>query len=124
MPQCSFQARLGDGQRVTVVANLDSGPSPYFRLERTVVEQAQVFAPTPLISPPVGILGLGLAADWFPEEKQLMTTDGRRLITISFNWPGATQKREQAVAEAVARPYLKKLTAKQAEAVANGYPSG
>ncbi|MGI8571885.1 MAG: hypothetical protein ACR2L9_04560 [Solirubrobacteraceae bacterium] len=124
MPQCSFSARLTDGKRVTVVANLDRAPSPYFRLERTAVEASQSFTPTPLSPPPASVLGLGLEADWFPAEKQLMTTDGLRLITVSFSWPGATQKQEQRVAEAVARPYLKKLSPKQAAAVVNGFPSG
>ena len=124
MPQCSFSARLSDGKRVVVIANLDSAPSPYFRLERTAIEASQVFTPTPMSPPPAAIPGLGLEADWFPAEKQLMTTDGLRLITISFSWPGATQKDEQPVGEAVARTYLKKLTPKQATAVANGYPSG
>jgi hypothetical protein len=124
MPQCSFTARLADGKAVTVVANLDNAPSPYFRLERTAVEAAQVFTPTPMSPPPDAIAGLGLEADWFPAEKQLMTTDGLRLITVSFSWPGATKKQEEGVGEAVARTYLKKLTPKQANAVANGYPSG
>ncbi len=124
MPQCSFSTRLTDGKRVAVVANVDNAPSPYFRLERTAVEASQVFTPTRLSPAPDAIPGLGLEADWFPAMQQLMTTDGLRLITVSFSWPGATQKDEQSVGEAVARTYLKKLSPKQAAAVANGYPSG
>ena len=124
MPQCAFSARLASGERVTVTANVDDAPSPYFRLERTEIEQSQVFTSTPLIPLPVAIKGLGLKADWFPEQDQLMTTDGYRLITVSFAWPGATRRQEQAVGEALARTYLRKLTAKQAERIANGFPSG
>jgi hypothetical protein len=124
MPQCAFSARLLDGGQVTVIANIDSAPSPYFRLERTAIEQSQVFAPSALVPTPQAITGLGLEADWFPSETQLMTTDGLRLITVSFSWPGATERQEEPVAEAVARTYLQKLTAKQANAIANGFPSG
>ncbi len=106
-PQCTFSARLSDAKRVTVVANVDSSAQPYFRLERTYLEAEQVFTPTRLIPAPEAITGLGLEADWFPAQSQLMTTDGLRLITVSVSWPGATQKHEQAVAEIVARPYLR-----------------
>ena len=38
-PQCMFRA---PGLKVTAI--IDSGPQPYFRLERTVVEEAQQFS--------------------------------------------------------------------------------
>ena len=33
-PECRFSARLRSGHRVKVVANVDSAPQAYFRLER------------------------------------------------------------------------------------------
>jgi hypothetical protein len=121
-PQCSFTARLADGKRVIVVANVDSSPSPYFRLERTIVEAAQVFSPGRLIPAPETVKGLGLDASWFPTQSQLMTTDGYRLITMSFTWRGATPKQERAVGASVARTYLHTPHGKTAQDIAAGYP--
>jgi hypothetical protein len=123
-PQCTYKARLADGKRVTIVANVDSSPQPYFRLDRTAEEAAQVFTPGRLIPPPRTIKGLGLEADWFPTQTQLMTTDGYRLITMSFRWRGTTQKREQAVGEAVSRTYLHTPHGKTAQRIAAGLASG
>jgi hypothetical protein len=124
MPQCSFTARLTGDKRVGVTANVSTAPSPYFVLERTIVEASQVFAPTRLSPAPVSVTGLGLEAAWFPAEKQLMATDGTRLLSTSVDWRGATQKHEIALAQAVTRPYLKTPHGKAAEAIAQGYPSG
>lgn len=123
-PQCSFTTRLRGGRRVVVIANVDVAPSPYFVLERTIVEASQVFGSTRVSPAPVSVTGLGLDAAWFPAEAHLMTTDGTRLITTSVDWPGASQKREIALARAVSRPYLKTPHGKAAQARAEGYPSG
>ncbi len=34
MPQCSFRVRVAGKARVQATANVDSGPQPYFVLER------------------------------------------------------------------------------------------
>src|SRR5205823_3416127 len=83
VPRCVF----GIGKR-QVTALVDSGPQPYFRLERTIVEDAQQFSTVRLEPAPVHVGGLGLDASWFPGEQQLMTTDGRRLITVIVKWHG------------------------------------
>jgi len=123
MPQCTFTAQLAPAKRVVALANVDNGPSPYFRLERTEVEAAQPFTSKRLSLPPQAVTGLGIEADWFPQYPQLMATDGARLITVSVTWRGATQSRERALAKALARTYLRKLS-KAAVAKALGYPSG
>ena len=46
MPQCTFTAQLEAG-RVSATVNVDHGPQVQFRLERTVVEAAQLFGPAP-----------------------------------------------------------------------------
>jgi hypothetical protein len=121
-PQCAYTAHLAAGKRVTLIANVDSSPQPYFRLERTYIEAAQVFTPGRLIPPPQAITGLGLEADWFPTQSQLMTTDGYRLITLSYAWRGASQRQEQIVGERLARTYLHTPHGKVAQAIAAGYP--
>jgi hypothetical protein len=121
-PQCSFRARSAHGERVEAIANLYTGPQPYFILERTAVEASQSFTPKRLSPPPQAIPGLGLEADWFPAERQLLATDGIRLVTVSVSWQRATQARERALAKPVARTYLK--SSKHGAARAKGYPSG
>jgi hypothetical protein len=124
MPQCSFRARAANTERVDATANIYTGAQPYFTLERTAVEAAQVFGPKRLTPAPQAVTGLGLEADWFPAYPQLMATDGIRLITVSVSWRGATQSRERALAETLARTYLRTPRGKAAAALANGYPSG
>jgi hypothetical protein len=109
MPQCAFRTELRGGTPVLVVANIDSAPQAFFRLERTAVEAAQNFTSPRVVPPPQRIAGLGLDADWFPSSQQLMTSDGNRLISVAVTWRGASVARKQGVAEAVARPYLGRL---------------
>jgi hypothetical protein len=106
MPQCTYTVRVAHAGRVALTANVDNGPQPYFRLERTQVEEGQVFTPSRIVPAPVAISGLGLAADWFPQQQQLMATDGRILITVGVSWRHAPPRRRQALDEAVARTYL------------------
>lgn len=108
-PQCTFRAG-----KVKVVAILDSAPQPYFRLERTVEEATQQFSSAPLPMP-VHLGGLGLDADWFPQPKQIETTDGRRLITVTVAWHGVPTKRQVALAKVIARTYLGPLDRKAAD---------
>jgi hypothetical protein len=123
MPQCTFSARLRHGERVGVTVNVDSGPQPYFVLERTIVEASQIFSGQRLSPAPEAVVGLGLEAAWFPAETHLMATDGSRLITTTIDWPGAAQKREISMARAMTRPYLRTPHGKAAQKLAKGYPS-
>ncbi len=100
-PQCVY--RTGRA-RLTVI--VDTGPQPYFRLERTAVEAQQVFSTVREAPAPVQIPHLGLDADWFPQDQQMMTTDGRRLITAAARWPHSTQAQRRSLAEVGARAYL------------------
>ena len=59
-----------------------------------------------MIAAPVSVSGLGLDADWFPAQKQLMSTDGKRLITVTVDWHGVPAARKRAVARAALTPYL------------------
>jgi hypothetical protein len=121
MPQCSFTIHA-NGKRVDLTANDYTGSQPYFVLERTSIEASQNFSLNHDYPAPAAILGLGLEADWFPATRQVMATDGIRLITATVNWPGTTQRRRQALAETVTRTYLRQ--SKQGTAGAKGFPSG
>jgi hypothetical protein len=93
--------------RLVLTANVDTSPQPYFRLERTAVEAYQMFAPTGAAQPPRPVDRLGLEAYWFPDRTQLMSTDGTRLVTVVLAWRHSQQARQQALAVAASRPYLR-----------------
>jgi hypothetical protein len=106
MPECAYTVALPGARRIGVTVNVDTGAQAYFRLERTVVEASQVFSTVRLIAAPQHVPGIGLDADWFPAEQQLMTTDGRQLLTVSVRWARASESRRRALAEVVVGPYL------------------
>jgi hypothetical protein len=102
-PECHFRA-----PGLSVVVNDDSSPQPYQRLERTVCEDSQQFGTVRNFSPPVNVPKLGLVAAWVPDESQLLTTDGRHLLTITVAWRRQKRARQIALATLVARRYLGK----------------
>jgi hypothetical protein len=102
-PECHFR-----GPRVAVVVNIDSSPQPYQRLERTIDEASQQFGTVRTFTPPVSVPKLGLDAAWLPDPSQLLTTDGRSLLTITVTWRGEKSRRRIALATLVARRYLGK----------------
>jgi hypothetical protein len=106
MPQCSLRAHPAHAPGIHLIANVYDGPQPYFVLERTAVEAGQQFTDQRMIAAPVTVSGLGLDADWFPAEKQLMSTDGKRLITVTVDWHGVPAARQRAIARAALAPYL------------------
>jgi hypothetical protein len=85
---------------------VDASPQPYARLERAAVENAQQFGTRRLEGAPQSVSGLGLDAWWFPTERQLETTDGRRLVTVIMGWRGVGDARRRTLGRAVARLYL------------------
>jgi hypothetical protein len=109
MPQCVLTVRRPGSRPVQVTVNLDNGPQPYFRLERTAVEATQQFSTVRLYTAPQQISGLGLDADWFPDSDYLETTDGSRLITVTIGWPGSKGTQRRALAVVIARPFIGRL---------------
>ena len=105
---CRFSARERAGGPLAVVAELDSAPQAYYRLVREVVEFGQnvIWDHLGAGAEPDPISHLGLAADWFPSENQLLTTDGVRLITISVSSLPAGAGADARVAASLARTYL------------------
>ena len=110
MPQCSLRAHPAHARKIHLVANIYDGPQPYFVLERTAVEAGQQFTSKRMIAAPVSVAGLGLDADWFPAEKRLMSTDGKRLITVTVDWHGVPGARQRVIARAALVPYLRPKT--------------
>ena len=105
---CRFSARDGVAGSLEVVAELDSAPQAYYRLDREVVEFSQnvIWAHLGERAYPYPIPHLGLAADWFPSENQLLSTDGVRLITIVVSSLPAGAGGGARVAASLARIYL------------------
>jgi hypothetical protein len=102
-PECDFR-----GPAVSVAVNVDSSPQPYQRLERTIEEDGQQFGTERNFTPPVTVPKLGLDAAWVPDQSQLLTTDGRSLLTITVTWRGEKRARQVVLATLVARRYLGK----------------
>ena len=100
-PQCVYSAG-----RLTVTVIVDTGAQPYFRLERAIVEDSQQFGTVRIEPAPEHVPGLGLDASWFPGEQHLMTTDGRRLLTVQVSGRGTSQSQRRTLATAVAALYL------------------
>lgn len=100
-PQCVMR-----GRGVSATVNLDASPQPYQRLERAIVELGQQFGTVREVAPPQSIAHLGLDAAWIPSMSEVLTSDGRRLITIAITWPGAPASTRRALATALARAYL------------------
>jgi hypothetical protein len=117
-PECTYSTGTGHHE-VRLLADDYTGNQPYFILERTAEEAAQVFVPTRQVAPPQSI-NMGLGADWFPAREQLMATDGLKLITTTVTWNGVTQKHRLALAMAFTKPYIK--VTEQGKAAAHAYP--
>lgn len=100
-PQCVFRAR-----GLTATVNLDSSPQPYQRLERAIVELGQQFASVREVAPPQSIPHLGLDAAWIPDASQVITSDAKRLISVTVDWPHTPAATRRALGIALARVYL------------------
>ncbi len=118
-PECTYATGTGH-REIKVLADDYTGSQPYFILDRTAEEAAQVFVPTRMVAPPLAINHIGLEAFWFPARKQLMATDGLKLVTTTVTWKGVTQKHRLALAEAFTKPYIK--VTKKGRAAAKLFP--
>jgi hypothetical protein len=65
--------------------HVDANPQAEVRFGRAVVERDQnaVWSSAPERAPRL-IQGIGRGADWFPADRELLTTDGRRLISVKL----------------------------------------
>jgi hypothetical protein len=98
---CTY--RGGDGAEARVM--IDSAPQALRRFSRTVVERAQAHLGDGRSELPVELAGIGVGAAWVAEPRELMATDGRRLVTVTIVVP-RSGARPRATAAAVARAAL------------------
>jgi hypothetical protein len=106
--ECVFTAG-----RVVVSVSVNGAPDAYAVMERGAIEQAQLFGAKRLTPAPQLVTGEGVGAFWFPAEHLLMSTEGVNLITATIvRWPHTPARRHRALAAAVARPYLGKVSKK------------
>lgn len=76
---CSY-ASSGDRVRVT----FDDGPQAWYRFDRALVERTQTtveWAKTPA-QQPKQVNHVGAGAFWVPATRELVASDGRRLLTV------------------------------------------
>ena len=111
-PQCDMKVRRRGGA-VDVLAEVDTEPSAYAVMERTIIEASQIW-PARLQSAPEHVGGLGIDASWFPMEQHLMTTDAVRLIIVGVTWRHARVAQKISLSKAVARTYVGRLQPKLA----------
>jgi hypothetical protein len=74
--------------RITVRVLVDTNPQAQQRFDRAVVERDQnaIWSSNRGHAPRL-LQGIGGGADWFPDDRNLLTTDGRALIDITVHSP-------------------------------------
>jgi hypothetical protein len=95
---CIYEA---GARRVDV--HVDANPQAEVRFQRAVVERDQnaVWSSAPGRAPRL-LQGIGRGADWFPADRELLTTDGRRLISVKLVRAPASGRARLRLARAVA----------------------
>jgi hypothetical protein len=90
-----------------VEALVDTNPQAAVRFNRAVVERDQVAVWSGHHGHAPRLLqGIGQGADWFPDDRQLLTTDGRKLVSVTLVASSLSRAQELRLAEAVARSTL------------------
>jgi hypothetical protein len=92
---------------VRVDVLVDANPQAEVRFGRAVVERDQnaVWSSAPARAPRL-LQGIGRGADWFPADRELLTTDGRRLISVKLVRGPRPDRARLRLARAVARATL------------------
>lgn len=113
----SAQARLDDRSgaalhctyragETTVRVILDSAPQASFRFSRAVVESGQAHLGDRPAELPEVLPGVAAGAAWTAARRELLATDGSRLVTVDVTRPRA-DARARAAAVTVARAALR-----------------
>ena len=90
-----------------VEALVDTNPQAAVRFSRAVVERDQVAVWSGHHGHAPRLLqGIGEGADWFPDDRQLLTTDGRKLVSVTLVASSLSRAQELRLAEAIARATL------------------
>ena len=97
---------------VSVTVDIDTAPQAHYRLDRQVVEYGQnvIWSHQGSRTYPRYIAHLSMEADWLPVPRELLATDGVRIVYVMVGrWPRRTGA--EAVAERVVRLYLRPASA-------------
>jgi hypothetical protein len=102
MATCVYEAPA-----VRVDVAIDTNPQAFTRFDRAVVERGQnaVWGHDHTKMPRL-LNRLGKGADWFPGDRELLTTDGRRLISVKLVRTALHERARQRLARAVAQATL------------------
>jgi hypothetical protein len=105
---CRFTASRADGGPLSLTVDVDAAPQALNHLDREVVEYSQgvIWFHLGAHAYPQTITHLGLTADWFPAKREVMTTDGDRIVNVTVASCPRRAGRGEALATAVARRYL------------------
>ncbi|MDO8185395.1 hypothetical protein Q5424_21245 [Conexibacter sp. JD483] len=98
---CTYRAGA-----TTARVRVDSAPQAQFRFSRAVVESGQAHLGDPPSELPQVLDGIGAGAAWTAAGRELLATDGRRLVTVTVVRPRADAP-ARATAVTVARAALK-----------------
>jgi len=95
------------GGRLRVHVHVDANPQAAVRFNRAVVERDQValWSHRPAHAPRL-LQRLGQGADWFPAERELLATDGRRIMSVLLVRAPRDRSSALALARRVARATL------------------
>jgi hypothetical protein len=85
---------------------VDHAPQAQFRFSRAVVEGGQAHLGDPPAELPQVLEGIGAGAAWTAARRELLATDGRRLVTVTVQRPRSGEA-ARTTAVAIARAALR-----------------
>jgi hypothetical protein len=107
---CHFSAGGSHGLSVTVA--IDSAPQAHYRLDRQVVEYGQTIIWSHQGSAPYPqyLAHLAMEADWLPVPRELLATDGVRIVDVTVgHWPRSSPAGAERAMEKVVRLYMRRV---------------
>jgi hypothetical protein len=100
---CVYEAK-----RLSVRALVDTNPQAAVRFDRAVVERAQVAVWSGHHERAPRLLhGIGQGADWFPADREILATDGRKFVSITLVRSSLPARNALRLAMAAARATLR-----------------
>jgi len=102
---CRWGAARSAGGPLALTVDRDGAPQAYEHFNREVVEYGQgvIWFHRGSHAAPQAIIGLGLAADWFPARRQLLSTDGTIIVAVTVRSAPARTGGREPLARALAR---------------------
>jgi hypothetical protein len=93
--------------RLSLRVLVDTNPQAAVRFDRAVVERAQVAVWSGHHERAPRLLhGIGQGADWFPADRQILATDGRKLVSVTLVRSSLAGRHALRLAMAAARATL------------------